>query len=102
MAASLKKRKGPPQVGDVLVRGGSPGHVVMVLAVAKSLTGRTRVMLGQGFMPAQQFHVLRSMDGLAWWSGAADPWFDAAGLDRPEGLKTLTYKPFYRRDLRRW
>jgi len=44
--------------GDLLVKGGSPGHVLVVLDVARSAAGGERWLIGQGYMPAQSFHVL--------------------------------------------
>ena len=44
--------------GDFFVSPGSPGHAILVLDVAIA-EGRPPVaLLGQGFMPAQEFHVL--------------------------------------------
>lgn len=48
------------QPGDVLIRGGSPGHAVLVLDVAlQPRTGRRVALLAQSYMPAQQMHVLK-------------------------------------------
>lgn len=52
--------------GDFLSLGGSPGHAVVVLDVARDARGKQRALIGQGFMPAQSFHVLRSSDGSPW------------------------------------
>ena len=41
-----------PRAGDVLVQGGFPGHAVVILDVAVQ-GEETRVLLGEGFMPAQ-------------------------------------------------
>jgi hypothetical protein len=49
---------GPVQAGDLLVLGGSPGHVLVVLDVARATDGRQQWLIGQGFMPAQSFHVI--------------------------------------------
>ncbi|WP_218134638.1 DUF4846 domain-containing protein [Hymenobacter lapidiphilus] len=59
------------QAGDVLIRGGSPGHAVLVLDVAEQpATGRRLVLLAQSYMPAQQMHVLTNLwdeTGLGAW-----------------------------------
>ena len=73
------------QPGDVLIRGGSPGHAVLVLDVAEQMSsGRRYVLLAQSYMPAQQMHVLRNV-----WNGAAlGAWFavdpQAAQFSTPE------------------
>ena len=82
------------QPGDVFIRGGSPGHAVLVLDVAEHLTtGRRYVLLAQSYMPAQQIHVLRNNDvsGGAWF--AVDP--DKQRFDTPEWV-------FRREELRRF
>ncbi len=63
--------------GDFFVQGGTPGHAVIVLDVVEGKDGARKALLGQGFMPAQNFHVLRG-DG-------DDPWFslDAATIATP-------------------
>jgi hypothetical protein len=59
---------GDLQPGDLLVVGGSPGHVLVVLDVAVPVAAGTEPMLllGQGFMPAQSFHVV------GWYAPDAD------------------------------
>ncbi len=47
--------------GDVLVAPGSPGHAVLVLDVARN-ADRAWVLVGQGFMPAMDFHVIAGPD----------------------------------------
>ena len=56
--------------GDFFVLGGSPGHAVLVLDVAVDARGRKVALLGQGYMPAQDFHVLSGDDARfgAWFS----------------------------------
>jgi uncharacterized protein DUF4846 len=59
-------------IGDVFIKGGFPGHAVLVadMAVNKS-TGETRFLLIQSYMPAQEMHVLKapkSADGGPWYS----------------------------------
>ncbi|WP_460612171.1 DUF4846 domain-containing protein [Hymenobacter seoulensis] len=60
------------QPGDVLIRGGSPGHAVLVLDVATQVgTGRRIALLAQSYMPAQQMHVLQNL----WDTTGLGAWF---------------------------
>ena len=63
-----------PRAGDVLVEPGSPGHAVLLLDVATD-GERTWVLIGEGFMPAQDFHVELGPVG-GWW-----PYTDGVALD---------------------
>lgn len=51
----------PVEAGDVLIQGGSPGHAVIVIDVARTADGRTFFMLAQSYMPAQEIHVLKNL-----------------------------------------
>jgi len=63
-----------PIPGDIVVVPGGPGHAVVLLDVAKR-GDETLVLVGEGFMPAQDFHVeLGPVDG--WWA-----WDDGVELD---------------------
>ena len=46
--------------GDLFIYGGSPGHCVMVVDVAEDEFGNRCFLLAQGFMPAQEFHVIKN------------------------------------------
>ncbi len=74
--------------GDFFVLGGSPGHTVLVLDVATNAKGERVALVGQGFTPAQDFHVLEGKDG---------PWFPLEGED----LTTPFWAPFPMSSLRR-
>ena len=68
------------RAGDLFIQGGHPGHAVLVLDVAENERGERVFLLGQSYMPAQQFHVLRQ-------PGGEDPWYPArasGGLRTPE------------------
>lgn len=58
--------------GDVFIRGGAPGHAVIVMDVAENAVGERIFLLAQSYMPAQNIHVLKN-------PGAANPWY-AAGF----------------------
>jgi hypothetical protein len=95
LQAELPPARGPVAPGDVLIQGGHPGHAVLVLDVASDASGRRWLLLGQSYMPAQQFHVLRA-------PASGSPWFDAAALSSPAGLATPEWRPFFARDARRF
>lgn len=48
------------EAGDVFLQGGSPGHVVMIVDVCVNQEGEKAYLLAQGYMPAQEFHVLKN------------------------------------------
>jgi hypothetical protein len=102
LQAELPLSQGRVQPGDVLIQGGHPGHAVLVLDVAEQAAGagqpaRRSLLIAQSYMPAQQFHVLRNLA-----DPALSPWFDEAALDTPTGLSTPEWRPFFRRDVRRF
>jgi len=59
-------------IGDVFLEGGSPGHCVIVVDMAENKnTGEKIFLLAQGYMPAQEIHVLKNpenSDGNPWYS----------------------------------
>jgi hypothetical protein len=58
-------------IGDVFIKGGFPGHAVLVADMAMNeTTGEKRFLLVQSYMPAQDMHVLKnpkSEDGSPWY-----------------------------------
>lgn len=82
------------QIGDVFIRGGFPGHAVLVADMAENRdTGEKRFLLLQSYMPAQDIHVLKNPaadDGSPWYSAAIG-----------ETLVTPEWT-FPRSQLRRW
>jgi Domain of unknown function (4846) len=46
--------------GDILIKGGSPGHAELVLDVATNRAGENIYLLAQGYMPAQEMQVLEN------------------------------------------
>jgi hypothetical protein len=65
--------------GDFMILPGGPGHSVLVLDMASALDGKRLVLLGQSYMPAQSYHVLRPTPGEVWFT--VDP--DAGGIQTP-------------------
>lgn len=60
------------RIGDVFIKGGFPGHAVLVVDMAAhETTGEKRFLIMQSFMPAQDMHVLKnpkSTDGTPWYA----------------------------------
>ena len=65
------------QIGDIFLKGGSPGHVVMVVDICENERGEKAFLLAQGFMPAQEFHVLNNP------VSDSDPWYYAKEVKYP-------------------
>lgn len=60
------------QSGDVFIRGGSPGHAVIVLDVAVNRTNGNKIfMLAQSYMPAQEIQILKNPQ-----STTESPWYE--------------------------
>jgi hypothetical protein len=79
--------------GDVLVRGGFPGHAAMVMDVAENQSGQRIYLLAQSYMPAQDIHILKNPS-----VEPASPWYF---LDEGHIIETPEYH-FRKTELKRW
>ena len=98
-SASLEKQLRPVvtiqemQPGDVFIKGGFPGHAMIVIDVAVNNKGNKVFMLAQSYMPAQDIHIVKNQ-----MNEKLNPWYevnDAKQLITPEWR-------FYKDQLRRW
>ncbi|HLY70366.1 MAG TPA: DUF4846 domain-containing protein [Puia sp.] len=48
------------KIGDVLIRGGAPGHAMIVVDMAIDKKGKIIYLLAQGYMPAQDIHIVKN------------------------------------------
>jgi hypothetical protein len=97
--ASLEKQLVPVNnflqiaAGDVLIKGGSPGHAMLVMDVAENAAGKKIYLLAQSYMPAQDIHVVVNTG-----NPVLSPWY-AAGtnplIETPEWI-------FAQHHLRKW
>jgi hypothetical protein len=53
--------RSPMAPGDVFIHGGSPGHAMILVDVARDAQGRTAFLLAQSYMPAQDIHVVKNL-----------------------------------------
>ncbi len=63
--------------GDMFLKGGSPGHCVLVVDAAIDQNGNQCFLLAQGYMPAQDFHILKNP------LHPADPWYYSSEITYP-------------------
>jgi hypothetical protein len=70
------------EVGDVFIKGGSPGHAVIVVDKCVNTEGKVKFMLAQSYMPAQETQVLVNPQD------PNNPWYD---LDFVDILETAEY-----------
>lgn len=81
------------QIGDVFIKGGSPGHACIVADMAVNAKGEKVFLLLQSYMPAQNIQVLGNPD-----AGGENPWY---ALDFGEVLNTPEWE-FQRSQLKRF
>ena len=79
--------------GDVLIRGGFPGHAVIVMDVAVNSQGKKIYLIAQSYMPAQDIHVLINPA-----NNEISPWYE---VDDAEIIETPEYI-FTRNELKTW
>ncbi len=59
------------QIGDLFLKGATPGHAVIIMDMAKNKkTGEKIFLLAQSYMPAQDIHILKNPD-----SEQLSPWY---------------------------
>ena len=80
--------------GDVLIRGGAPGHAMLIVDMAEDAAGHRIYLLAQSYMPAQDIHIVvnPSEPGLS-------PWYQA---DRSVQLISTPEWTFNINQLRTW
>ncbi|HEY8970980.1 MAG TPA: DUF4846 domain-containing protein, partial [Puia sp.] len=79
--------------GDVLIRGGSPGHAMLVIDMVEDAAGNKVYLLAQSYMPAQDIHVVINPV-----EGKQSPWYSI-----PKDTSIITPEwTFYTSQLRRW
>jgi hypothetical protein len=97
--ASLEKQLKPVnglnhmEAGDVFIKGGFPGHAMIVMDVAINEKGKKMYMLAQSYMPAQDIHIVKNPV-----NDKLSPWYEVnnnGDIITPEWI-------FTNRQLKRW
>jgi Domain of unknown function (4846) len=98
-SASLEKQMQPVRdfaaikAGDVLIRGGFPGHAMIVADLAINNKGEKIFLLVQGYQPAQDVHVVVNPS-----DKALSPWYNITEMNE---IITPEWK-FYKTQLYSW
>lgn len=71
--------------GDMLLEGGSPGHCLMIVDMAFNEHGNKCYLLAQGYMPAQDFHILTNP------LHPEDPWYYEEEMSFPIRTPSWTF-----------
>lgn len=79
--------------GDVLIRGGFPGHAVIVMDAAVNNAGKKIYLLAQSYMPAQDIHVLKNPANIN-----LSPWYE---VNEVSVIATPEYS-FLQKELMSW
>ena len=82
-SSKVRIEKSELRGGDFFVMGGNPGHAVLIVDVVEDDQHHRRALIGQGYMPAQNFHLVRP-------EGSDSPWFSLDG----DAVATPFWKPF--------
>ncbi len=82
------------KIGDVFIKGGFPGHAIIVVDMAMNKTsGKKIFLLAQSYMPAQNVHILTNPS-----NDQLSPWYE---LDFSDQLETPEWT-FSREQLKRF
>ena len=83
------------QIGDMLIRGAFPGHVMLVVDMARHPeSGEILFLLGQSARPAQDFHIVKNRS-----DSFLSPWYSLDVLDTQLEIEEWT---FYKDSLKRF
>ena len=107
--AQLPKKAGKVEPGDIVAQPGGPGHAMLVVDTADDAQAHRVILLAQGYMPAQEFHIVKDF----WGKPNLSPWYreellDGAGLETPSWghvntpPKATDKPPFRRKDVRQF
>lgn len=96
-------------IGDVLIKGGSPGHAMLIIDMATDKRGNKIYMLAQSYMPAQDIHIVKnynSQDQGPWYSindiGAASSTGSTTGTISTASMIFTPEWTFSRSQLKTW
>jgi Domain of unknown function (4846) len=69
------KKNNSLSAGNVFIKGGFPGHAVLIVDEAENAQGEKVFLLAQSYMPAQDIHILKNP-----LNDADNPWYSSKQL----------------------
>mgnify|MGYP000471731144 CR=1 FL=1 len=83
------------EIGDVFIKGGFPGHAVIVVDMAINKTNQEKVfLLAQSYMPAQELQILKNPN-----NQEISPWYRVSEISGELRTPEWTFK---KTDLKRF
>lgn len=77
------------KIGDVFIKGGFPGHAVIVIDMAENPITKEKVfMLAQSYMPAQNIHILKNPN-----NNSLSPWYSVTDCEIEISTPEWTFTP---------
>lgn len=74
------------EVGDILIKAGDKGYVIMVVDVCTNAKGEKAFLLAQGGVPAQEFYILKNP------AHSDDPWYYVNEINYPLKTPEFTFE----------
>ena len=89
------------QIGDVFIKGGSPGHAIIVLDVADCTyyKGEKCFIVAESYMPAQDIHIIINVTN---YRESVSPWYLMYDIYRTGDEYDFATYTFNSRDLKRF
>jgi hypothetical protein len=97
--ASLEKQLLPVsnlkelKAGDVMIKGGYPGHAMMIVDVATNAAGKKIYLFAQSYMPAQDIHIVKNRT-----DDQLNPWYE---IDENQDIVTPEWI-FTSKNFKKW
>ncbi len=71
------------KIGDMMIKGGTPGHIVMICDEIVNAQGEKKYLIFQGNTPAQSVHLVRNLQ-----DDVYSPWYE---LEKDKRIPVSNY-----------
>lgn len=81
------------KAGDVMIKGGYPGHAMIIVDMATNSAGKNIYLFAQSYMPAQDIHIVKNLT-----SDKLSPWYE---IHEHQEIRTPEWV-FTNKSFRKW